>query len=76
MDVLAKIHITKEYIYVFGKIGQQPIKVKNRMNKELDKLAYAVAVFEAENNFRIRGQKYRNGILKEIKCARKKTLKG
>ena len=65
MDIQAKIHITKEYIYVYGKLGQQPVKVKNQLNKEMDKLVFAVALFEVENGFRIRGGNYSKGVLKE-----------
>lgn len=70
MDIQAKIHITKEYIYVYGKMGQQPVKVKNQLNKEMDKLVFAVTLFEMENDFRIRGKRYHSQRLKEFKTVK------
>lgn len=35
MEIQAKIHITKEYIYVYGKLGQQPVKVKNKLRESI-----------------------------------------
>ncbi|SNT42480.1 hypothetical protein SAMN05444672_12249 [Bacillus sp. OK838] len=66
MDIQAKIHITEEYIYVFGKTNQIPVKVNNLINKELDLLVYAVALFEDKNNCRIRGKKYTKRRIKEL----------
>ncbi|MBT2615315.1 MULTISPECIES: hypothetical protein [unclassified Bacillus (in: firmicutes)] len=67
MEIQAKIHITEEYIYVYGKIAQKPIKVKNIINKELDLLTYAIALFEVQNNCRIRGERQPKRRVKELK---------
>ncbi|KMY50534.1 hypothetical protein [Peribacillus loiseleuriae] len=55
--IQAKIHVTKDYIYVFGDLTKKPVKIENRINHEHFLIGEAFRKYEEENFITLRGKR-------------------
>ncbi|MGE8080872.1 hypothetical protein [Peribacillus loiseleuriae] len=52
--IQAEIHVTKDYIYVFGDLTKKPVKIENRMNHEHFLISEAFRRYDKANLITLR----------------------